>query len=98
MKKIKTCELQYDVSQETLARFQINFVQTPDKRRSLYSVVYISEKAEVEDKALIERTKKMLMTVLSNPKAVVRTEQLEETSTDSSFDSTRKIHEQSYEE
>lgn len=98
MRKIKRCELQFPVSQETLGRFQITLAQSQDKIKSLYAVVYVSEKPNIEDRALIDKTKKMLLEVLSNPKAIVRTEQVEELTTDASFHSVATIDEKVYDE
>jgi hypothetical protein len=97
MKKTKSCELQYEVSQETLARFQLGLAQSQDKTKNLYVVRYVSEQPNIDDKKLIEKTKKFMLDVLSNPKAIVRSEEVEQITTDSSLDSTLKVHEQVYE-
>jgi len=80
-----------------LARFQIGIEQSPDKLSMAYTVVYVSDKSNIEDKALIEKTKRMIMEVLSNPKATVRTEEVEEARTDSSYNSVISISEKVYE-
>lgn len=97
MKKTKRCILKFPVTQETLARFQIGFEQNPDKSSMMYTVVYVSDKSNIEDKALIEKTKRMVMEVLSNPKAIVRTEEVEESRTDSSYNSVVSISEKVFE-